>query len=207
LSLTPESRFSVPSSRASIDPREKSAWIELLWTFLGVSGGLGGGVACLDCFHSALTGEGTDSTFVMESDGAAAQWLHLAGSAVGIAASYFFLWKRKRAVAREGAQYLSAKPHQSPEEIVEGYSRRFGKACRQKFALDFDSGFTHCNHGSYGVCPSIVLEAARAAMLRIEAFPDHFMRRQAMRDYKAVCEEVGAFVGTPAKSCVLVENG
>lgn len=81
----------------------------------------------------------------------------------------------------------------------------FGEAIRREFALDF-ARFRHLNHGSYGTAPHAVMAAARASMLRIESFPDDFMRRRATSEFITICDAVGAFVAAPPGSVVMVEN-
>jgi len=93
-------------------------------------------------------------------------------------------------------------PHPPTPAQFEGV---FGSAIRREFALDFER-FRHLNHGSYGTAPHAVMAAARASMLRIEAFPDDFMRRRATGEYITICDAVGSFVGAPTGSVVLVEN-
>lgn len=91
------------------------------------------------------------------------------------------------------------------KRVIRQFEGTFGFAIRKHFALDFDH-FTFLNHGSYGTCPKSVLKEAIAQVLRIEAFPDDFMRRKALGDYQAVCDTVGRFVSAPDGSVVLVEN-
>jgi isopenicillin-N epimerase len=81
---------------------------------------------------------------------------------------------------------------------------RLGAAIRALFPTDFS--YTHLNHGSYGVAPKEVMQAARAVMDGIEAFPDDFMRRTALPRFRAAAEEVARFVGGEAGSVVFVEN-
>ena len=79
-----------------------------------------------------------------------------------------------------------------------------GAACRKFFFLDWQ--FAHVNHGSYGVAPRPVVAAAAAALVDVEAFPDHFMRRRVAAEWKAAADAVGRAVNAPAGSVVLVEN-
>jgi isopenicillin-N epimerase len=79
-----------------------------------------------------------------------------------------------------------------------------GAACRPFFFLDWQ--FAHVNHGSYGVAPRPVVAAAAAALVDVEAFPDHFMRRRVAGEWKAAADAVGRAVNAPAGSVVLVEN-
>jgi isopenicillin-N epimerase len=81
---------------------------------------------------------------------------------------------------------------------------RLGLACRPLFPTDFSK--THLNHGSYGVAPHAVMRAARSVMLGIEAFPDDFMRRNALRRFKEAAEPVARMVGAEPGSVVFVEN-
>lgn len=78
------------------------------------------------------------------------------------------------------------------------------ESMRPHFMLDWS--FTHLNHGSYGTAPRAVLAAARTAAEAVEAFPDDFFRRRALGQFKALSDTVGAFVGAPPGSCVLLDN-
>jgi len=83
----------------------------------------------------------------------------------------------------------------------------YGSACRHLFALDFDACAGHLNHGSYGVAPHAIMAAARQEMLRIEAWPDRFMRRTALASFGEAADALGAaLLRAPPGSCAFVEN-
>jgi selenocysteine lyase/cysteine desulfurase len=95
---------------------------------------------------------------------------------------------------REGAPPLPAT-----------HDSRYGKACRHYFALNF--AYTHLNHGSYGTAPYEVMKKASKQMLRIESFPDDFMRRRALQDFCEASDAAGAEIyRAPRGSTVFVEN-
>lgn len=96
-------------------------------------------------------------------------------------------------------------PDETAKRVVAQFDGTFGDAVRKHFVLDFDR-FTFLNHGSYGTCPKSVMKEAIAQVMRIEAFPDDFMRRKALGDYQSVCDTVGRFVNAPDGSVVMVEN-
>jgi histidinol-phosphate/aromatic aminotransferase/cobyric acid decarboxylase-like protein len=81
----------------------------------------------------------------------------------------------------------------------------FGEPARRHFLLNC-TGFTHLNHGSYGVTPRVVLEEAIGVLKEVEAFPDDFFRAKAWPRYKQLCEVVGGYVGAPGRDVVLVPN-
>lgn len=79
-----------------------------------------------------------------------------------------------------------------------------GYAIRHLFPTNFE--YVHLNHGSYGVTPWPVMKAARKIMEGIEAFPDDFMRRNALRRFREASNVIGNFVHAPKDSVVFVEN-
>lgn len=115
--------------------------------------------------------------------------MELAAAAFTIAAATELLRRR-----RDGAAQSPRKP-----------SSRYGAAVRPLFALDFK--YTHLNHGSYGTAPYEVMAKASRIMLRIESFPDAFMRRSALGEFAAASDACGATIfKAPAGSTVFVEN-
>jgi len=119
-------------------------------------------------------------------------------AAVASAAALCFAYARHAAAAKSRRE----KPENSDVVVLQ---KRFGYGIRHQFVLAFER-FVFLNHGSYGTAPRPVLAAAQEQVLRVESFPDDFMRRRALGDYKAVCEQVAEFVKAPAGSVVLLEN-
>ncbi len=75
-------------------------------------------------------------------------------------------FRRKRKAIAQAAASHDAKPKEEWELLG------FGSAIRKDFLIDFHSGYTHLNHGSYGAPPRPVVDAAIAEMYSIESFPD-----------------------------------
>ena len=68
---------------------------------------------------------------------------------------------------------LQRRRQQRRGTVVEEWEQLgFGEACRHHFKLDFHSGYTHLNHGSYGVAPRRVLAALFKEVEAMESFPD-----------------------------------
>lgn len=100
---------------------------------------------------------------------------------------------------------ISTRAHAySKRNVHAPETAHLGSACRPLFLLDWR--FAHVNHGSYGVAPRAVVDAAAAALRSVEAFPDDFMRRRALDAWKAAGERVARWVNAPAGSVVLLEN-
>ena len=88
--------------------------------------------------------------------------------------------------------------------VLYRYRSAFGLAARHHFFLDWR--FVHVNHGSFGVMPRAVCRARAEAEAGIEAFPDDFFRRHALRRYREVADAVAAYVRAPPGSVALVDN-
>ena len=99
----------------------------------------------------------------------------------------------------------AARPHRARALALQA-AHGYGLACRPLFAIDFAAS-AHLNHGSYGAAPHAIMAAARAEMLKIEAWPDRFMRRTALGIFRAAADALGgALLRAPAGSCAFVEN-
>jgi isopenicillin-N epimerase len=83
----------------------------------------------------------------------------------------------------------------------------YGEACRPLFALDFKACAGHLNHGSYGCAPHAIMAAAHREMLKVEAWPDRFMRRTALATFGEAADVLGAaLLRAPKGSVAFVEN-
>jgi isopenicillin-N epimerase len=69
-----------------------------------------------------------------------------------------------------------------------------------------DPGVTFLNHGSYGACPTVVLEAQRAWRDRLERQPVKFLSRELDGHLAGVRRSVGAFVSADPDDLGLIAN-
>ena len=69
-----------------------------------------------------------------------------------------------------------------------------------------DPDVVFLNHGSFGACPTVVLEAQRELRARLESQPLRFFLREYPALLQAALEDVGAFVGADASDVVFVNN-
>lgn len=79
-----------------------------------------------------------------------------------------------------------------------------GHELRGRWALDPDVVFL--NHGSFGACPRVVLEAAQRLRERIEREPVRFFVGELEALHDAARAEVAAFVGADADDVAFVPN-
>jgi isopenicillin-N epimerase len=77
-------------------------------------------------------------------------------------------------------------------------------AMREHFLLDPDLIFL--NHGSFGACPRVVIEAQHQILLEIERNPVDFMGRRSATELGIARQAVAQFVGTSRANLVFVEN-
>jgi isopenicillin-N epimerase len=75
---------------------------------------------------------------------------------------------------------------------------------RRRWALE--PGVTYLNHGSYGACPTAVLEVQREWQLRLEAEPVRFLSRELDGHLAHARERLAAFVGADADDLGFVAN-
>jgi isopenicillin-N epimerase len=69
-----------------------------------------------------------------------------------------------------------------------------------------DPSITFLNHGSFGACPIVVLDAQRAWRDRLEAEPVRFLARELDGHLAGVRAALGAFVGAQPDDLALVTN-
>jgi isopenicillin-N epimerase len=69
-----------------------------------------------------------------------------------------------------------------------------------------DPNVTFLNHGSFGACPRVVLEAQQRWRERLEHNPVQFLSRQLFPLLDASRARVAAFVGAPVESLAFVRN-
>lgn len=69
-----------------------------------------------------------------------------------------------------------------------------------------DPALRHLNHGSYGACPRVVLEAQAQLRARMERSPVRFFGRELAGLLEAAMAEVAAFVGADPADLVPVPN-
>lgn len=69
-----------------------------------------------------------------------------------------------------------------------------------------DPSITFLNHGSFGACPTAVLEAQRAWRDRMEAEPIRFLARDLDTELTRAREALGAFVGADPDDVAFVSN-
>jgi isopenicillin-N epimerase len=69
-----------------------------------------------------------------------------------------------------------------------------------------ESGTAHLNHGSFGACPTVVLQAQARRRARLEADPVRFMLRELPAAQDAARAALAAFVGARADDLVFVPN-
>jgi isopenicillin-N epimerase len=67
-------------------------------------------------------------------------------------------------------------------------------------------GIDHLNHGGYGATPRVVLEAAEAARLAMEADPTTFFRRELPDRLRNAAARVAGFLGGCSEDWAFVEN-
>ena len=77
-------------------------------------------------------------------------------------------------------------------------------AMREHFLLDPDLIFL--NHGSFGACPRVVIEAQHRIQLEMERNPVEFFGRRSASELLLAREALAQFVGTSAANLVFVEN-
>ncbi|UJR85474.1 aminotransferase class V-fold PLP-dependent enzyme [Sandaracinus amylolyticus] len=75
---------------------------------------------------------------------------------------------------------------------------------RHHFALD--PSITFLNHGSFGACPRVVLDAQSAIRARMEAEPVRFFMREAPDLIDAARARIAAFLGAQPEDLVFVRN-
>jgi len=73
-------------------------------------------------------------------------------------------------------------------------------------AWPLDPGVVFLNHGSFGACPSAVLERQAQLRRQLEAEPVQFLMRTAPPLLDRSREQLGQFVGAPAEDLVFVRN-
>ncbi len=69
-----------------------------------------------------------------------------------------------------------------------------------------DPSVTFLNHGSFGACPRVVIEAQQDLQRRLEREPVRFFVREASRRIDAAREEIATFVGSAPENLVFVRN-
>ena len=80
----------------------------------------------------------------------------------------------------------------------------FGHGLRSEFLLD--ANYTNLNHGSYGACPSAVLEAESSWRRAQEERPDVFFRYQLYDSLDKARECVAKYLGCDEADVVLIDN-
>jgi isopenicillin-N epimerase len=81
---------------------------------------------------------------------------------------------------------------------------QFGRVRRGDFVLA--EGVAHLNHGSFGATPRVVLDAANAFRLRMEADPTQFFRDALPDLLRQAAQRVAGFLGGRAEDWAFVEN-
>ncbi|KAL1737668.1 hypothetical protein HDZ31DRAFT_51957, partial [Schizophyllum fasciatum] len=81
---------------------------------------------------------------------------------------------------------------------------KFGHALAEYFP--FDAEYVNLNHGSYGSCPSPVLDFAFDLGRKIEKNPDHFIRVHCTPLLARVRAKLAEFIGVKSTEVVLVPN-
>uniref|UniRef100_D8Q269 Aminotransferase class V domain-containing protein n=1 Tax=Schizophyllum commune (strain H4-8 / FGSC 9210) TaxID=578458 RepID=D8Q269_SCHCM len=81
---------------------------------------------------------------------------------------------------------------------------KFGHALKEYFALDPD--YVNLNHGSYGSCPSSVMEFAFDLGRKIERNPDYFDRVAVKPMLAKIREQLADFIGVKSSEVVIVHN-
>ena len=69
-----------------------------------------------------------------------------------------------------------------------------------------DPNVTFLNHGSFGACPAVVIEAQQELQREMEREPVRFFVREASRRIDAAREEIARFVGSAPENLVFVRN-
>ncbi|MDH5674373.1 MAG: aminotransferase class V-fold PLP-dependent enzyme [Myxococcales bacterium] len=69
-----------------------------------------------------------------------------------------------------------------------------------------DAAVCYLNHGSFGACPTAVLDTQRALRDRMERQPTHFMLRELPALLDVAREELGRFVGAESEGLAFVTN-
>jgi isopenicillin-N epimerase len=69
-----------------------------------------------------------------------------------------------------------------------------------------DPAWTYLNHGGYGGCPTVVLEAQVDWIRRLERQPIHFIARQLEGELDRLLTRLGAFVGADPANLAFVTN-
>ena len=77
-------------------------------------------------------------------------------------------------------------------------------AMREHFLLD--PALIFFNHGSFGACPRVVIEAQHHIQFEMERNPVEFFGRRSASKLLQAREAVAQFVGTSAANLVFVEN-
>jgi isopenicillin-N epimerase len=80
----------------------------------------------------------------------------------------------------------------------------FGHRRRDDFGLA--EGIDHLNHGGYGAAPRVVIEAAEAARLAMEADPTTFFRRELPDRLRNAAARIAGFLGGRSEDWAFVEN-
>jgi len=69
-----------------------------------------------------------------------------------------------------------------------------------------DSELCFLNHGSFGACPKVIMEAQRAVQVKLESSPVHFALQQLPKLTHVARERLADFIGAPAEQLVFVSN-
>lgn len=99
---------------------------------------------------------------------------------------------------------IDATTAQTPQTTFPGITT-FGHASRDKF-WRFDSNNTPLNHGSFGACPTPVVQARNNILEQIESNPDRFMRTDLYSDIEVARATACKWLDSEPLNTVFVQN-